>query len=238
MYYDKYFIFVTIFLFLNPHQIVSLILSMRKVKSNIVITASQIENFLEVFDEDILSSVDLYTFKSECCLHLESCREAPYGLREFINYICSLETFMNYFKVIKVRLVAKIMPMRIYKSIINRMNFYLCINCEKPPQEKCTTKLYRLIFKFEPEPYHYDYSLPNPSADSIENLVLTLKHTYGYAGRKSSVLLSKPQTSQSYNSYARSPSLVHIHNSVYLETSVIKKSVRNSIKSAKIVPIK
>lgn len=62
VYYDKFLQFVLVIVFFNNAQIISLLLSMCKIHSNLFITSNQINQFTSLFDKTIVQSLDLSAF--------------------------------------------------------------------------------------------------------------------------------------------------------------------------------
>lgn len=57
IYYDSFFQFVCIFIFLSPKQIITLLLSHQQIYSNIFITETQIHQILKLFNRCISSEI-------------------------------------------------------------------------------------------------------------------------------------------------------------------------------------
>lgn len=62
VYYDKFLQFVIVIVFFNYTQLISLLLSMCKIHSNLFITSNQINQFTSLFDKSIVQSLDLSAF--------------------------------------------------------------------------------------------------------------------------------------------------------------------------------
>lgn len=62
VYYDKFLQFVFVIVFFNYAQLISLLLSMCKIHSNLFITSNQINQFTALFDKSIVQSLDLSAF--------------------------------------------------------------------------------------------------------------------------------------------------------------------------------
>lgn len=92
--------------------------------------------------------------------------------------------------------------------MLNKYEFYRnnYIRINDPPPESCFDKLKRKLLTDEPSPYHYDYILLEPSQNSVDNLILSMKQMHGYGSRKSGVSMRK-DISLSSRSSARNPSL-------------------------------
>lgn len=197
--YRMFFNFVSMITFFTPSHILTLLLSMIKVYSNVFITVDQINSFISDYSlnknvyEDVMKYLNIHSSTRD---------NVSYPLKDFRDYIeCSRE-FMNLVIGFKNEMIKYIITMDIYNDIKNRIAFYYTHPLSTPPPpETCISKCYRRLTSQRYDPYYYDYCLPKPGYDGMDNFMLMVRQKFGYSVRcptfacvKNNLIL--PQTSK------------------------------------------
>lgn len=102
--------------------------------------------------------------------------------------INSTPAFHIYVNIVKNTIIDNVISQNTYLAIVLRYTFYLYnTGYIQVPNEGLCEKIIRKLFTRRPHPYHYDFSLKNPTSECVDTLLLELRHSYGYADRKSTL---------------------------------------------------
>lgn len=97
--------------------------------------------------------------------------------------------FYNTFYLLKKALVTRFFKDDNIYKVARRINYYDFIIGKKNvpikfPKETCLEKMYRILIKREPPPYHSDYrEIGTDVSDLHEYLIYTTRTKYGYSRR-------------------------------------------------------
>lgn len=195
--YRQFFMFVSMITFFTPSHILTLLLSMIKVYSNVSITADQISSFINDYslNKNVYDGVMKYVQSSS-----HSRDNDNYQLRDFRDYIECSRDFMNLVLGFKNEMIKNIFSLDVYNDVKNRLEFYYSHPLTTiPPPESCMNKFYRRLFSQKCDPYHYDYNLPKPGYDGMDNVMLMVRQKFGYSVRcptfaciKNNIILPEP----------------------------------------------
>lgn len=181
-------------------------------------------------------SIPEYIYILLFILYSLSCK--AYSIKSFTNYLYTSPSFQNSLSNLKMKILKNTLSLSDYNIIVQRHYFYqhnsnvLFITA---PKESCTEHLIRVMTSSKPPPYHYDFSLINDTPDSVDSLLFTIKQTYGYAYRGSTMMkASKLRKMTCESSEALSSSSPNYSRISLLKprkkSKLISKSNRNSTK--------
>lgn len=188
------------------NQIISLIMSMCQIYSNIFITREQITKFINTIDKT--HQVDLDIFFNSHSMDLKDITTKTYSMKAFIEFINNSVSFQSIIYQLRLIVYTEIFPSKYTQNILNRYNFYTFMpnsdEIKPKPEESCINHLKRIL-RNEPNPFHYDYIIAQYTNNSnirkgrnqVDDLLLMLKQNYGYGYRTS-------RTSLVCNSYCMS----------------------------------
>lgn len=109
-----------------------------------------------------------------------------YYLKEFQSYFLTSNTFYNYLQELKNSIIQQIISEDLYQTIQQKIIYYYSTSSYHPPKESCYDNLVRLMFTDLPPPYKYDFRLLTPNKKSFNDMIYTIRYTFGYSDRRSS----------------------------------------------------
>lgn len=124
-------------------------------------------------------------------LILNSCNEKTYSKRLFNQFLCESTSVALVINTLKTSLINRIFTTKMYNNILKRQFYYINHpdRISTPPKENCCEYLQRVLFTtIVYPPLHYDYILSKPSVQSINELLLVLKHLKEGNGKVNSSL--------------------------------------------------
>lgn len=239
---QEYFLFVCSFIFFPISQVISLLLSICRVYSNVFVKKEQMNQILKIANSLPLTEADSKALYFQSQTFVADCPADTYSIKIFNTYLKSLFSFNVFINSLKEKLTNIAIGYYEYE-IIQKRRTYLIMNpfTDNIPPESCKSYLYRKLFTHSMPPYHFDYILPSENSLNMENMLLIMKRYFGYAYRmkNSQPTLHSSSNLISTSSSARSHSFVKTSNSgVYKRTQHSKTGKTTvNMSPSKIVPL-
>lgn len=105
----------------------------------------------------------------------------------------------------------------VYCIVYNKIRIFYQENFAiQIPSESCCDKIKRRLFTDEPSPYYFDYGIPNPSNQTINQMIMKLCHIYGL-----------PDGRQTFTQYSMVSHSYTSHSQSFSKTSVISRNKSN-----------
>lgn len=153
--------------------------------------------------------------------------EEAYSIKSFIYFLNQSISLQSTIFSVRMTFIHLIFSFKMYTTILKRQKYYT----EKPSRifekqaEPFCDKIKRILFTHTLPPLYYDYILPKPTEQSVDNLVVAMKQTKGYGYRQPQTQYSSYRT---LNSSRRKSSKTRLINT---KSSLNNKSVLNSVLS-------
>lgn len=220
--YHQYVIFVCLFCFFNSTSILTVLLSVCGIQSNLCVSAVQIKEFFNKLDID----------KKQCDVAIEYLDTvnndsiSVYYLDSFIKYMNQNRYFQSMICYIRIRLIRFIFGEKKYKQIKKKINYFYTGNNEFYEKANCclSYKRYWKIRKF-----HADFLPKNIDDNTINNVIILLRQQFGYSNR-CSINKTILKTSVTISSIDR------IHSSVNASLPIFSRLSKSFQSSNKIYP--
>lgn len=204
---DAYFVFVCLFLFFSPSQIISICLANCRVYSNLIITTDQIDSMFQYFPKETKEKINVNSIitlsqSSSTPLLQQSHLSNTIPIKPFIDYLSASPVIHSLLYDFQTVLIKYTISLPVYYEMIQK-HFYLYnqFRLNLPhPSESCCSKINRILFTTKPSPFHYDYCLSNPTTKSMDELIVFIKTKNGYS--------SRPQSSYELKSNSNSPTVI------------------------------
>lgn len=116
-----------------------------------------------------------------------------YAIRDFLYFLNNDEEFKSFICHFQEAVRCSVFSERDYNIITNKINFYYSHRKDDvTPPESCGSKLLRKLLTKRPSPYTFNFGLINCTEKSKENVIYTIKQTYGYGSRISNAFSLTP----------------------------------------------
>lgn len=116
-----------------------------------------------------------------------------YTIRDFLFFLNNDEEFKSFICHFQDAVRFSVFSEKDYKIITDKINFYYSHRKDDVvPTESCTSKFFRKLLTKRPSPYTFNFGLINCTEKSKENVIYTIKQSYGYGSRISNAYSLTP----------------------------------------------
>lgn len=236
--------FIVLFSFFTIEQLLPLLYSVIRVKSNRVITEDQVFELLH----NIKATPESYQTVGEWLADIKRDDNGFIPLSELTTLLLNEPTILYILNELKTKIIESIITFELYLSIRKKKQFFdeNSLTNIQPPKEKCMTYVLRVLFSHYPPPYYCTYT-PYIHRVNIEDILYTIRQRFGYSKRPtcaesslhlhSSISRNSLKLQKSLVSHERSKSK-RLSSREYRNNNNLDISINRSLlNNSKIVPV-
>lgn len=151
-----------------------------------------------------------------------------YSVKALNSVINGCDAYREFFVHLKTQLINLTLNPDMYNNIVKRRVFYYEHGTNSiPPPEPCFSKFIRSLFSKSPSPYHFDYSLSNPTQNAMEEALFTVRQKFGYSSRRSSYMVNSIPITRSSKSLKSPEATPFVNNNSNTNTNHCNHEVKH-----------